>query len=165
MKKILIPFFLLFSLMLAAQTPSLYESGVVTFQMPEAWTSAKYPGLQYDIVAGPKSNGFMQNIVIAEEAYDGDLESYIVASKGTMLTAIEACVVVSEEPFAPDSGVESWKMVFENVQYGHRLRQYFYIFRYPGRYFIASCTVLAEEDAQLGDLFDTAMKTFSVREE
>ena len=107
----------------------------------------------------------MQNIVIAEEAYDGDLESYIVASKGTMLTAIEACVVVSEEPFAPDSGVESWKMVFENVQYGYRLRQYFYIFRYPGRYFIASCTVLAEEDAQLGDLFDTAMKTFSVREE
>lgn len=163
MKRYLIPFFLLVSLMLAAQTPPLYESGGVTFQMPEAWTSVKYPGLQYDIVAGPNNNGFMQNIVIADEAYDGDLESYIVSIKRTMLTVIEACVVVSEETFVPDSGVESWKMVLENVQYGHKLRQYFYIFRYPDRYFIASCSVLAEEDRQIDDVFDTVMKTFAVQ--
>lgn len=151
-------------LLLAAQTPARYESGAVTFDLPAGWKTTEYPGLQYDIAAGPVSDGFMQNIVVADEVYDGGIGSYIAANKETMVQVIDECVIISDRSFTPDSGVSSWKLVIENVQYGHHLRQYFYIFRYPDRYYIASCTVLADDGGQIEEAFDTVMKTFLVQE-
>lgn len=164
MKKYLVSLLLLIPLFLAAQTPCRYESGAVTFDLPEGWTVTSYPGLQYDIAAGPVRNGFMQNIVVADEAYDGGLGEYVTANKGMMMQVIDQCVIISDESFETESGAASRKLVIENVQYDHHLRQFFYIYQYPGRYYIASCTVLAEEDGRIEETFDTVMKTFLVKE-
>lgn len=59
MKKCLVSLLLLIPLFLAAQTPCRYESGAVSFDLPEGWAVTSYPGLQYDIAAGPVRDGFM----------------------------------------------------------------------------------------------------------
>lgn len=164
MKRYLVPLLVMVPLLLAAQTPARYESGTVTFDLPAGWKTTEYPGLQYDIAAGPVSDGFMQNIVVADEVYDGGIESYIAANKETMVQVIDECVIISDEPFQTDSGITSWKMIVENVQYNHHLRQFFYIYQYPNRYYITSCTVLAEEDGRIEQIFDTVMRTFMAAE-
>ncbi len=164
MKRYPVPLLLLISLFLAAQTPCRYESGAVSFNLPEGWTVTSYPGLQYDLAAGPVRGGFMQNIVVSDEAYDGDIEEYVAANKRMMMQVIDQCVIISSEPFESGSGAASWKLVIENVQYDHHLRQFFYYYQYQQRYYIASCTVLAEEDEHIGEIFDTVMKTFFVQE-
>jgi hypothetical protein len=55
------------------------KAGKFSIKIPEAWETAEFPGLQYNVLVGPAEDGFTPNINFADEAFDGPLNTYVDA--------------------------------------------------------------------------------------
>jgi hypothetical protein len=147
---------------LTAQSVYSDRLGDFTYAFPSDWSIRDYPGMKYKIAVGEVKDNFAQNINVVDEAFGGTMEEYVSATKGLLEQYFVEYKILKEESFANDEGLNSWKIVVENLQQKIRVRQYFYIFNKDGMFFVATCSVLSSETEEIEKKFDSIMKTFKI---
>lgn len=136
------------------------EQGGFSYIPPEGWKVMEFPGLKYKISCGQRANEFAPNINVVDEAFGGALDDYVDASVTNMEKLFKNLRIVSREPFSPEGGLSSVKLITENEQFGRPLRQTFFFFDKGNKMYVVTCSALGEGGEELDDLFDAAMKTF-----
>ncbi len=137
-------------------------AGSYALRAPKGWQFREFPGLKYQI-AFTAARGFSPNINVVDEAYGGSLKSYVDENTKTLKQIFAGFTLIKRAPFATASGMKGEKMVTVSQQQNSRLRQLFYFFAgRNGKYFVVTCSNLADQGDALDAAFDESMKTFEL---
>lgn len=128
------------------------------FVPPDGWKSAEMPGLKFKVILGPSADGFAPNINVVDESFGGSLDAYVKANLDTVQKAFVNGKLVSQEPFATDTGVPGHRAVVENTMQGKKLRQIFYFFGKDKTKLVVTCSAAAS--APQDAAFEASMKSF-----
>ena len=134
--------------------------GKFSYIPPKTWEYSSSPGLKYKISRGTPTGNFAPNIVIIDEAYAGDLDSYLAANERGVLKMLPKCVVKGKGDFTTNEGLAGKYLITENEQSNFQLRQSFYIFPKGGMMFIVTTSCLAKDGDKMAPMFEWSTKTF-----
>jgi len=138
------------------------QAGGYALRAPEGWQFREFPGLKYQVAFTPV-RGFSPNINVVDEAYGGPLKSYVDENTKTLKQLFVGFTLVKRVPFVTARGVKGEKMVTVSQQQNARLRQVFYFFAgRNGKYFVVTCSNLADQGDALDAAFDESLKTFEL---
>ncbi len=138
-------------------------AGGFSLQAPKGWQFREFPGMKYQIAAGPTSNSFTPNLNVVDEMYGGSLKSYVDESTKTLKRIFVEFKLIKRDPFVTKSGLRGERMVTTSLQQKYALRQTFYVFPgAKGKYFVVTCSALAAGGEALDAVFEESMKTFEL---
>jgi hypothetical protein len=138
-----------------------YEpTGGFSYIPPAGWEMVDASSLDYKVAVGPEVDGFAANLTVVDEPFEGSLDEYVSSALGGLSQYFESFQVLSQEEFKPTEGPLGVRIVAENVQGGHALRQAFYLFDGDTIKIVVTCTRLAEAAAELDAACDTSVGTF-----
>jgi len=134
--------------------------GKFSYIPPKGWEYTDFSGMKFKISRGAAADGFAPNINVVDEAYAGDMDSYLKANEVGVVKMLPKCVVLSKGDFSTHSGLQGKVMVVENEQYNMKLRQTFYIFGQGNMKYVITNSCLAKDGDKMAPLFEWSMKTF-----
>ena len=138
------------------------KAGGFSYDPPETWQVAEFPGLKYRISHGPRKNEFAPNINVVDETFPGPLADYVDANLKNMEKVFVGLKILKREGFQTDDAQAAVRVITEAEQLGRRLRQTYHFFGKGNRKYVATCTALAKGGEALDTVFEKSMKTFRI---
>ncbi|MFA5107879.1 MAG: hypothetical protein WC497_06210 [Patescibacteria group bacterium] len=139
------------------------QAGGFSLQAPRGWMFRDFPGLKYQAAVGPAANLFSPNINVVDEVYDGDLKSYVDQNAKNTEKVFVQYTLIKRSSFVTLKGIKGEKMVTTSLMLKNMVRQIFYFFPGShGKYFVITCTALAEGGDSLDSIFDESMRSFEI---
>ena len=139
------------------------QVGGFSLRAPKGWQFREFPGMKYQIAFGPAAKSFSPNIGVVDEAYDGSLKSYVDANINSLKTIFVQFTLIKREAFVTTNSLKGEKIVTTSLQQKNLLRQTFYILPGTnGKYFVVTCSALAEGGELYDPMFEESLKTFEI---
>jgi hypothetical protein len=139
------------------------QAGGYSLQAPQGWQFREFPGLKYQIAFGPVAKSFSPNINVVDEAYGGSLKSYVDANLQNLEKMFMQFKLIKRAAFVTTGGLSGEKLVTTSLQGKVFLRQTFYFLPgIDGKYFVVTCSSLAEGGESQDTTFEQTMKTFEI---
>jgi hypothetical protein len=141
--------------------------GIFSYDPPQGWTAANFPGLKFKISRGAPVNGVAPNIVVVDEEYSKSLDDYAKDNAAAIQKMFggQNLKMVEQTDFMTSDGARAIKGVIERDDdlTKKRLRQAFYFYDAGDQKLVATCTGVAEAASTQDLVCDASMKTFSVK--
>lgn len=140
---------------------SHYEkAGAFSYDPPAGWQVSEFPGLKYKVAFGPRENEFTPNINVVDEAFPGTLAAYVEANLKNMQNFFVNLTILAREEFITFDNNTAVKLITENEQQRHRLRQTFFFIGSGKRMYVITCSSIAEDGDRFDNIFDDCVRTF-----
>lgn len=143
----------------------IYEKeGGFSYVPPERWRVREFPGLEYKVAGGIRSDRFTPNINVVDVPYGGPLdEEFVEANIETMRRIFHGFRIVAWDDFRTDEGEHGIRLVTEQrIADGTKLRQTQYLFDGGSRKIVVTCSRLADKQQAVDAACDESMKTFRI---
>lgn len=139
------------------------QAGGYSLKAPQGWQFREFPGLKYQIAFGPAAKSFSPNINVVDEAYGGSLKSYVNANLQNLEKMFVQFKLIKRTDFITTGGLSGEKLLTTSLQGKVLLRQTFYFLPgIKGKYFVVTCSSLAEGGESYDAAFEESMKTFEL---
>ncbi len=140
------------------------SGGLFSYVPPDGWKVVEFPGLKYKICLGEPVKGFAPNIVVTDEAYEKSLDDYVKDNVAAMQQIFQGQKILSQTDFTISGGARAVKMVTErhDPQSNKNIRQTYYFIELGNKKLVVTCSNIAEDGGALDQVFEAAMKTFTV---
>jgi hypothetical protein len=155
--------FLLFSSLAFAENGTRHyeRNGGFSYCPPSGWKISKFLNSKYSIVVGPIENKFAANIDFFDEAYDGNIQSYVDEVIDLLELVLDDYVVLHRYTFITNAGLTGERVIINSTQRNSFLRQIHYFLQAPDhRHFTITCSVSDSVAEKYLSLFEDSVKTF-----
>jgi hypothetical protein len=137
-------------------------AGGFSYVPPPGWEVKPFPGLKFQIVAGPAQAGFAPNINIVEELSNLDMRSYLEANLLQMQGVFQGFRLLERQEFSTGDGLQGHKIIFERPEGGRQLRQCQYFFGRGNRKLTLTATMLAHTGTRFDAVLDECARSFKL---
>lgn len=142
--------------------PNRYRAAGFSYVPPAGWETRDFPGLKYKIATGPVHDGFAANLNVVDEAFSGPLKVYVGANLENMGRMMPNFAVASQADFETDDGVDGTRLVATSTQNDMAMRQVFYFIPGKGKFYVVTCSDLAQHEGAQETACDDAARSFRV---
>ncbi len=136
------------------------DGGGFSLVAPDGWNVTEFPGFKYRVFLGTPVDEFAPNLNVVDEVFQGTIDRYVEQSLTTMEKLFPEFEKLSQEDFTLDSGARAVRIVTQNVQFGKKLTQTFYMVGDGSTKYVLTASKLATDTRDLDPLFDASARSF-----
>lgn len=141
------------------------KSGGYSLVPPEGWKAREFPGLKYQVIVGPATNGFAPNLNVVKETSSLKLDDYVKGNRAALQQLFKNFQLVDQGEFKTAGGLQGVKMIVQDEQGNKQLRQTFYFFESGNTKYVVTASALADGGEKLDPVFDKCLKSFRFEKE